>query len=227
VYQDFEALLRWCPLAAAEQRRLGDDRLAALAEFGVGRALLAVGRLTEGDELVSELAIRYRAHGPPTLLSWALTMLSYAAAAMGDRARANQLFDEAADVAVPDRTHVSTPPIEAAAAFRRGDRVTAFELLRSHALALLEVDDLHETSSIAVAFVDMMGRLELVTEAARILGFLETTGVLETALFRTDVAGVVALVAVEDLDHERSLGREFDHRHALMFISDVLDRLIS
>jgi predicted ATPase/DNA-binding SARP family transcriptional activator len=224
VYQDFEALLRWCPLAAAEQRRSGHDLLAALADFGVGRALLALGQLAEGDELVSALAVRYRSEGPPTLLSWALTMLSYAAAAMGDRTRANELFDQAADVAVPDRTHVSTPPIEAAAAFRRGDREKAFQLLRSHALAMLEVDDLYETSSIAAAFVDMMGRLEMAPEAARILGYLETTGVLESALFRTDVAGAVALVAVEDLEDERSLGRALDHRQALTFISDVLDR---
>jgi predicted ATPase/DNA-binding SARP family transcriptional activator len=227
VYQDFDALLRWCPLAAAEQRRAGHDLLAALADFGVGRALLALGRLQEGDELVSALAVRYRSQGPPTLLSWALTMLSYAAAAMGDRARANQLFDQAADVAVPDRTHVSTPPIEAAAAFRRGDRERAFQLLRSHAISLLESDNLYETSSSAVAFVDMMGRLELATEAARILGYLETNGVLEAALFRTDVAGAVALVADEDLEHERSLGRTLDHRQALTFISDVLERLTS
>ena len=225
LYQDFEALLRWCPLAAAEQRRSGDDVLAELAEFGVGRALLALGRLVEGDEIVSALAVRYRSQGPPTLLSWALTMLSYAAAAQGDRARASQLFDDAADVAVPDRTHVSTKPIEAAAAFRRGDRATAFQLLRSHALVLLESDDVYEAGTTAVAFVDMMGRLGQVTEAARFLGYLEATGVIETALFRSDVADAVALVDAEDLEHERLLGRDLDHRQALSLMIDILDRL--
>ena len=225
VYQDFEALLRWCPLAAAEQRRLGHDLLAEIADFGVGRALLALGRLAEGEEVVSALVPRYRSDGPPTLLSWALTMLSYAAAAQGDRARANQLFDEAADVAVPERTHVSTKPIEAAASFRRGDRMTAFQLLHSHALALLETDDVYEAGTTAVAFVDIMGRLGRLAEAARILGFLESTGAVETALFRSDVADAVALVAVEDLEDERALGRALDNRQALTFISDVLDRL--
>jgi hypothetical protein len=159
------------------------------------------------------------------LLSWALTMLSYAAAAQGDRARANRLFDDAADVAVPNRTRVSTKPIEAASAFRRGDRVAAYGLLRSHALSLLESDDVYEAGTAAVAFVDMMGRLGRVTEAARMLGYLEAKGVVETALFRSDVADAVALVAAEDLEDERSLGRALDHRQALTFISDVLDRL--
>ena len=81
MYEDFEGLVRWCPLAAAEQRRSGHDLLADLAEFGTGRALLALGRLKEGDEVISALAVRFRAQGPPTLLSWALTMLRYAAAA--------------------------------------------------------------------------------------------------------------------------------------------------
>jgi predicted ATPase/DNA-binding SARP family transcriptional activator len=223
VYQDFEALLRWCPQAAAEQRRLGDHVLAELAEFGVGRALLALGRLREGDEIVSALATRYRVHGPPTLLSWALTMLSYAAAALGDRARAHQMFDEAADVAVPERTHVSTKPIEAAAAFRRGDRASAFQLLRSHALELLESDDVYEAGTTAVAFVDMMARDGRLSDAARVLGYLEGTGVLETDLFRGDVADAVARVGAEDLETYRALGRELDHRQVLTFMCVVLD----
>ena len=227
VYQDFESLLRWCPPAAAEQRRLGDDRLAALADFGVGRSLLALGRLEEGVEVVSALAVRYRAHGPPTLLSWALTMLSYAAAAQGDRVRANQLFDEAADVAVPERTHVSTKPIEAAAAFRRGNRALAFELLRSHILVLLESDDVYEAGAVAAVFVDMMARLGRVDEAARVLGYLEPTGLLDKALFRADVADAIAQVAAAELDEERTLGRAMDHRQALTYIGNVLGGLVS
>jgi predicted ATPase len=228
VYEDFEALVRWCPIAAAELRRSGDDVLAQLAEFGVGRALLALGRLEEGDAVVSALAARYREFGPPTFLSWALTMLSYAAAALGDRARATQLLDEAASVAVPERTHVSTKPIEATAAFRRGDRATAFDVLRTHAIALLQTDDLYETSAIAVAFVDMMTTLGHVAEVARVLGYLQAHGKLEHALWRADVADAVTRVGAADdaaLDDERSVGMTLDHRQVLTFISDVLARL--
>ncbi len=51
------------------------------------------------------------------------------------------------------------------------------------------------------------------TDAARVVGYLEAAGVVETALFRSDVADVVARVDTgEDLEAERVRGRDLDHR---------------
>ena len=155
-------------------------------------------------------------------------MLSYSAAALGDRPRAARMLDEAAAVALPERTHVSTKPIEATAAFRRGDRAAAFDVLRAHAVALLQSDDLYETAAIAVAFVDMMTTLGHFDEVARVLGYLQANGKLDQALWRADVADAVARVGAgtdEVLNNERSLGMSLDHRQLLTFISDVLARL--
>ncbi len=58
------------------------------------------------------------------------------------------------------------------------------------------------------------------------IGYLEVAGVVETALFRSDVADVVARVDTgEDLEAERVRGRDLDHRQALTCIAEVLDRL--
>ena len=73
-----------------------------------------------------------------------LTMLGYSAFFQGDIDRAELLFGEAAAVDVPERTISVNKPIEARAAFRRGDRAQAFEILLGYVDELLdtgEVDD--------------------------------------------------------------------------------------
>ena len=67
------------PQAVAELRRLGADHLADHTEIHAAGPLLTGGRFEEVDALVTGLAGRYRAHGPPTFLNWTLVTLGYSA----------------------------------------------------------------------------------------------------------------------------------------------------
>ena len=226
VYQDSEAVGRWCPEVAAELRRRGDDHLAQLSDIGVPRSLLALGRFAEADQHMAVLAERYRMHGPPSLLSWILTMLGYSAAAQGDRQRADRLFDESATIEVPDRTHSRNKPIEAMAAFRRGDRARALRILRSDIEDLLENDDIYDMAGTAVAFMSLMAKLARYADAARIEGYLEETGLIRAPILRaviTDAVERIATGAPDHVDEQRRLGRTLDGRQALAFMRGVLD----
>jgi hypothetical protein len=76
-----------------------------------------------------------------------------------------------------------------------------------------------------VEFVKMMVKVDCLPEAARILGFLESTGSLEVSTLRSLVVGTTGGFDV-DGDHERRIGGDLDNRHALTFMRDVLDRLL-
>jgi hypothetical protein len=187
------------------------------------------GHLEEHDVLVTELAERYRAHGPPTCLQWALTQLGISASLQGKHHDAEQYYEDAAGVDVPDRTHTLKNPLQARSAFRRGDRPQAFELLRSYADELLDNDNMYVGRFACGEFIRMMVKVDHVPEAARILGFLESADSLGAANLRPLVAGNARMIeaGVEStIDHERSIGRSLDDRQALTFIRDVLDRLL-
>ncbi len=67
LYSDYGEMARWAPRAVAELRAAGDDHVADRFELaGMGMMLLLAGRFTEHDTLVTGLAERYRAEGPPT-----------------------------------------------------------------------------------------------------------------------------------------------------------------
>ena len=114
------------------------------------------GYFTELDTFVSGLAARYRSNGPPTLCYVTLTMLGYSAFFQGDIDRAELLFGEAAAVDVPERTISVNKPIEARAAFRRGDRARAFEILLGHVDELLDTDHPELAANAAIEFINMM-----------------------------------------------------------------------
>jgi predicted ATPase/DNA-binding SARP family transcriptional activator len=229
VYQDNDALLRWCPQVAAELRRIGDDHLAQLSDIGVPRAMLILGRLAEADERMEVLVQRYRMHGPPSLLSWTLTMLGYSADAQGDRERADRLFDESATIEVPDRTHSRNKPIEAMAVFRQGEPARALRILRSDVEDLSDNDDVYDIAGTAVAFMSLMAHLARYGDAASIEGFLGKTGLVRGPLLRSAVTDAVERIATGDahgVDEQRDLGRALDGRQALAFMRGVLDELV-
>lgn len=225
VYEDYEALERWAPRAVDELRRRGDHDLAELFEIDVGAALLNLGRLSEHDAIVSRLADRYRVQGPPTLLNWTLMLLGYSALFQGDQERADRLFGEAVDVGVPERTHSPNRPIEARTALRRGDPARAALILRAHVEELLDTGNMQGASIACVELVDLMASTERLPEAARMLGYLETTGLLEAPGFRSlvaDAADRIAAGADPSLDRELAAGRELDDRGALAYMRDAL-----
>lgn len=230
VYQDSEALLVWCPQVAAELRRRGDDHLAQLSDIGIARSLMVLGRFGEADVHLAALTERYRANGPPSLLSWMLTMSGYSVAAQGDRDGADRLFDESATIEVPDRTHSRNRPNEALAAFRRGDRARALRVMRSDVEDLSEQENLYDLAGTAIAFLGVMAGLGRYGDAACIRGFLEGANLVKTHILRQTVVDAIEQITVgvgTTVEQQRATGRAMDGHQALRFMRGVLDELVA
>ncbi len=227
---DLAAMAESAAQATVEQRLRGDHHLANVNELvTIGLTLLMSEQLEEHDALVTDLAERYRAHGPPTCLQWALTQLGISASRQGRHHDAEQYYEGAAAVDVPDRTHTLKSPLQARSAFRRGDRPQAFELLRTYVEELLDNDNMYVGRFVCGEFVRMMVKVEHASEAARIIGFLESTGSPDAANLRSLVARDARRIeggGDDTLGLERSIGRSLDDRQALSFVRDVLDQLL-
>jgi hypothetical protein len=211
----------------AELHRQGEDHLAALVEIYAAGPLLTAGRFEEVDALVSALVDRYRAQGPPTFLNWTLVALGYSAQFQGKHDQAEQFFDESADIDVPDRTVLGNQPIEARAAFRRGNRSRAFRILRSHIDDLLATDNVG-AGAVCVEFINMMAAIDRLKDAARMLGYLEAMGHFGALASNTIVADAATKIAANTghiADQEQAPGQHLDDRQALAYMRDVLDEL--
>ena len=99
-------------------------------------------------------------------------MLGYSALLQGKPDLADRFFDEAVSVEVPDRTVSVNKPIEARAAFRRGNRSAAFRILRAYVDELLETDYPDLAANAAVEFINMMATIDRLPAAARVLDYL-------------------------------------------------------
>ncbi len=214
VHDDYAAQLESAPAAMTELRHLGASDLAEHVEVDAGAALLFQGHYAEGDALLERLAQRYRNQGPPTLLNWTLSLLGFSAAFQGKRDRADQLFDEAVSVSIPDRTHSPNRSVRARALFRRGDRPAAFRVLRSYIDELIDFDNLQGTYVAAVDFVNMMAAVGRLHDSAQILAFLDTTSLLDSIAWATLVADTRDALAATG---EPTLGETpiRDHRRSL------------
>jgi hypothetical protein len=219
-HDDGEQLLDCSPEAVSWLREQGEEHAAALTEIaGVGAGLLSTGQFEELDGFVSALAERYRTHGPPTLHYVTLSMLGHSASFQGRLDRAEQLFEEATRVDVPDRTISVNPPVEARAAFRRGQRSRALRILRAHVVDLLATGYTDNVTLAAAEFVSMMAAMDRLPHAACVLGYLSRAGDLGTRTVRT-VVSEGARTAEPD-----PAGRQLDAREALEYMRDVLREL--
>ena len=183
-HEDWEALLHLVPEAMAERRRRGQPFLAELMETDILAAYLNIGRFSELEQLAPLLTERYRTHGPPTLLNWTLMLHGYGAAFQGDHDRADHLFEQAAQIEVPARTHTPTTAVAARVAFRRGETQKAYALLLHHVEDLLDTGNMQGVGVAAVELVRMMhhaGKMEEVTE---LLAYLANSPLLENPFFR-------------------------------------------
>jgi len=228
VASDDDALVELVPQAVAELRRLGENHLAEHTEIYAAGPLLTAGRFQEVDALVTGLADRYRAQGPPTFLNWSLVTLGYSALFQGRYDQAEHYFDKAASIDLPDRTVSGNKPVEARAAFRRGNRARAFQILCSHIDQLLATDNMMGAEAVCVEFINMMATMERLPDAARMLGYLETTGDFGALASRTIVADAARKVAANTENtsgQEQAAGRDLDRRQALEYMREVLDDL--
>ena len=229
LYDDGEALRECSGEAVAWLRAHGEEYAALLVEIaGVASGLMSTGRFQELDAFVSALADRYRTQGPPTLLYVTLAMLAYSALFQGRTDAAEELFDEAASIDVPDRTSSVNEPAQARAAFRRGHQSRAFRILRSHVDELLETDYTDLAKNAAIEFINMMAAVDRVPEAARILGYLASTGdfgALAVRALVADAADKIAVSAGQSSERFEASGHELDARQALEYMRNTLDEL--
>ena len=122
-------------------------------------------------------------------------LLGYSASFQGQQDQADAYFDEAIAVEVPARTYSPNKPLEARAAFRRGNRRRAFRILQSHIDELLSTDNMQAGSLVCIEFINMMGTDRPLSDAARMLNYLETTGLLDAPAWRTLIADSASKVA--------------------------------
>lgn len=228
VEHDAEALLRWCPQAAAAVRAAGDEHLAQLSDIGVARSLLALGRFPEADPILAELTDRYRRDGPPSLLGWMLTMRGYSALAQGDPESADRLFDESAAIALPERTHTRNRPIEALALLRRGDERGALRVLLDDVEDLLGGEDVYDMGGTVVAFMSAMAHLGEHADAAHANGHLESTGQIGAPILRSLVTDAAVAIGQDPaLEPLRAAGARLGGRAVLHLMRDALARQLA
>lgn len=231
IADDDQLTLDLAPEAAALLRGNGDELAASLLEVFIGGALLSQGRLDDAEAHLQRLLDRFRKAGPATYLNWTLFMLAATADFRSDHVLAESLYDESLAVPVPPRTNSPNEVLRARTAFRSGDRVRAFTVLRSYVEELLDVRNLSGAGLISLEFVNMMVASEHLDEAARILGYLDVTGMLqaEGPGFHQLVTEAAAQV---DADPEAAATRRrlateaVDDEWALTTIRDMLEVLL-
>jgi hypothetical protein len=153
-------------------------------------------------------------------------MLGYSALLQRKPDLADRSFDEAVGIDVPDRSVSVNKPIEARAAFRRGNRSAAYRILRAYVDELLDNDYPVLATNEAVEFINMMATIDRLPAAARVLGYLAAAGDFGALAARTLVADAAARIAAGPdglADRGRSPEPPLDARHALAYMRDVLD----
>jgi predicted ATPase/class 3 adenylate cyclase len=222
VYQDHRIMAEAAAPALEALRRAGEDYVADLFEIaGLSFMLVLTGQLEESDAVLAPRVERYRVAGPPTCLNWALTHLATSASLQGRQEEAWRLFDEAARVAVPERTHSLRNPLDARAALRRGDRAGAFRRLGAYVDELLAHENLYLARLGCIEFVNLMAAAGNLAEAAHVIDHLDATGALDGSLpYKAMIADALAEVGAGARGH--SARPVLDDREALVYMRDVL-----
>ncbi|MEM9651273.1 MAG: NB-ARC domain-containing protein [Actinomycetota bacterium] len=231
VHRDLDARVTIARDVVDQLVAAGDDYGADLFRIvGLGMSLLLSGRFDEGEELLRPLVDRHRVAGPPTCLNWALIYLGLILEFQGRNEEARQLYDESAAVDLPPKTQTWNRALDARAAFRRGSRAEAFELLGRSADELLEAEDIHGARRLYIEYVEMMVQAGNVGEAAEVVGFLRNGGLLDEQPLSHRFAEAVELAEAYDRSTGGApVGRlppAPDDRAVLAHISTVTRRLV-
>jgi len=156
----------------------------------------------------------------------ALSRLSIGAF-QGRHGDADRYFDETARVDLPTGTLSANKTTEARSAFRRGERLRAFQLLRSHIDELIDTDNVIAASVVCIEFI-MMAAIDRIAEATHMLGYLEAANEFGALAARTLVTGAADKIAAtirHGSDPAPAPVRQFDDRAALIYMRDVLVEL--
>ena len=218
--------------AVAELDRLGYDQVAGLIDVFMAGALVGQGRLEDAEQYLSGLVDRFRAEGPPTYLNWTLFMLGAIADIRGDAELSQRRYDEALAVALPPSTNTPNDMLLARAEFRRGEHEVAFRVLREHTDEQLRARNRSSAGLIALELVNMavgVGRLDM---AARLLGYLDQSGMLDVEgrgfhLLVRDAGKLVDADPAALAERRTVAGRSLDDDWALRTARDLLDELLA
>jgi hypothetical protein len=221
VYEDYGGMAKWSAPAVAALRARGEDDLADQLELDVGGGMLMTGQFAESDAFAAALAERFRAQGPPTLLNLTLVMLGYSASLRGEHDRAAALFDDAISVEVPRRTHSPNQAVAARTVFRRGDRARGLAMLGAYVQQLLDDGNMQAACVSSLEFVNMTVAEGRLPEAATMLGYLETTGLLDGPSWRSLVEPAANAIGT-GYGQEQARGRSLEDRAALEYMLGIL-----
>ncbi|WP_372733948.1 BTAD domain-containing putative transcriptional regulator [Nocardioides sp.] len=225
-HEDWEALLHLVPEAMAERRRRGQPFLAELMETDILAAYLNLGRFSELEQLAPLLTERYRTHGPPTLLNWTLMLHGYGAAFQGAHDRADDLFEQAAQIELPARTHTPTTAVAARVAFRRGDTRKAHALLLQHVEDLLDTENMQGVGVAAIELVRMMHHAGKKEQVTQLLAYLESSRLLENPFFRGLLSELLPETATAT-GQPSSAPVIIDDRSAAEYMAQLLRELVA
>jgi predicted ATPase/DNA-binding SARP family transcriptional activator len=218
-----DQLAACAPGAVATAATQSGAFVADLLELSTAGILLGAGRFADVDATVEALAERQRAAGRPTLLHWSLSALAYSASLQGDLARADRLYDEAADAEVPAGTLSANKPIQARGAFRRGQRQRGLRILRDAIDEVLVTGNLVAAGVVAVEFVNMMAALGRFDDAARLAAYLESSNAFAARAATSLLSEAARSRAVAAAKHQQS--PPANDRQALEAMRAVLDAL--
>lgn len=219
---DYQGQADWSSPAGAELRRRGDHHLAERTDINLATALLNLGRHDEQEALASRLVDRYRAQGPPTYLNWSLMQLGYNALFQGRPDTADGYFNQAIEIEIPPRTHSPNRPLEARRAFRHGHHDQAFRILRAHIDDIVATDNIQAGLLVCIEFVNMMATVDRPGDAALLVEYLETTGLLDNPAWRTLIADAIVSASASPTEDDRG---GLDHHLALQHMATVLGHL--
>jgi hypothetical protein len=134
-------------------------------------------------------------------------------------------FAESAGLDLPVGTYSAHRAVEARATFEQGERARAFRMLRDDVDELLGTDYVDGARLVAVEFVNLMAAVDRLTEAARVLAYLDTTGGFGALARETLVADAADRIAADPRFPDDG-GHDLDARQTLAYMRDVLDELV-
>lgn len=165
--------------AMAEADRRDDPLMADLFRILTAGILLSSGRLDEAETNVLATMDRAEQTMPPTLLNWLRYLAATIRAIRGDTAGAETIYNQIVAMPLPPRTNSPNETLAARRAMAQGDHQLAYRILRDHIEELIIADNLNGAGVVALEFLTIMITAGQLSDAAFVLGFFDTSGILD------------------------------------------------
>ena len=176
VIDDDEQVLEHSGDAIEWFRANGEEKMAAMYEISSHMGpLLALGRFEEFENVVHERLEHLERHGPPTIHSWTLFCLGFAAMLTGRADVADVYIAQAAAIELPERTLSVSRPFESRLELARGNTDKAIWVMRDFIREMFESDNIMVARIVACEFVLLALALGDREAAATMMGHVART----------------------------------------------------